>query len=159
MNGHVVKVLFDDGSPINFVSKRLSTSLNIKSQETDFAANMPDGRSHILAETTESLNVVIGAYQERMRFAICNLSAYDLILGKKWREDKDATVNSKNYGTFFIFNKNISIDAFLMGHDDFISRQRLARHLIQKAPVFAIYLQSNDPLCAVDVNAITMGEG
>lgn len=160
VNGHVVKVLFDDGSPIYFVSKRLSTSLNINSQETDFAANMPDGRSHILAETTESLNVVIGAYQERLRFAICNLSAYDLILGKKWRDDKDATINSKNNETSFIFNnKNITIDASLMGQDDFISRQRLARHLIQKAPVFAIYLQSNDPLCAVNVTAITMGEG
>lgn len=160
VNGHVVKVLYDNGSPINFVCKRLSTSLNVKSQETDFAANMPDGRSHILAETTESLNVVIGAYQERMRFAICNLSAYDLILGKKWRDDKDATVNSKNNKISFVCNnKNITIDASRMGQDDFISRQRLARHFIQKASVFAIYLQSNDPLSAVNVNAITMGEG
>ena len=159
VNGHVVKVLFDDGSPINFVSKRLATSLKITTQETNFAASMPDGRSHVLSETTEFLDVVIGAYHERMRFAICALSSYDLILGKKWRDDKDATVNNKNQITFTFNNKNITITASLLEDDNLISRQRLARHLIRRAPVFAIYLESYDPSTFVHVNAIAMGEG
>ena len=159
VNGHLVKVLFDDGSPINVVSRRLVNTLNVTTKETDFAANMPDGRSHVLAETIEPLEIHIGPYQERLRFAVCDLSAYDIILGKKWRDDKDAKINNKKNKISFKFNqKNISITASLKKPHGLISRQRLAKDLIQKVPVFAIYLQSEDPSSTFDINAIKMGE-
>lgn len=160
VNGKVVKVLFDDGSPINVVSRRLVTSLHVKTKGTDFAASMPDGRSHVLAETVDPLEIHIGPYQERLRFAVCELSAYDLILGKKWRDDKDAKINNKKNKISFKFNhKNISITASLKKPEALISRQRLARDLVQRCPVFAIYLQSEDPSSTFDINAITMGQG
>ncbi|KAK1867157.1 hypothetical protein I4F81_009666 [Pyropia yezoensis] len=134
-------------------------TLNVKTPETDFAAKMPDGRSHVLAETIEPLEIHIGLYQERLRFAVCDLSAYDVILGKKWRDDKGAKINNKKNKISFKFNhKNISITASLKKPEGLISRQRLARDLIQRTPVFAIYLQSEDPSSSFDINSIIMGE-
>lgn len=60
---------------------------------------------------------------------------------------------------FFRFNhKSISLTASVKKPEDLISRQRLARDLIQRAPVFAIYLQSEDPSYGFGINSIVMGE-
>jgi len=95
INGKVVRVLFDDGSPINFVSRRLVRSLCVNTKKTNFAADMPDGRSHVL-DATDALDVEIGGYRERLPFAVCDLSRYDVIIGMRWREDKGARINYKN---------------------------------------------------------------
>lgn len=64
VNDHFVRVLLDDGSPINVLSRRLMKTLNVKTTDADFAAIMPDGRSHALAETVEPLEIHIGLYQD-----------------------------------------------------------------------------------------------
>lgn len=106
----------------------------------------------------EPLEIHIGLYQERLRFAVCDISAYDLILGKKWRDDKDSKMNNRKKRMCFKFNhKNISITASLEKPDGFISRPRLARDL-SKRFLFAIYLKSDDPLSRFDINSIIRGK-
>lgn len=60
VNGHVLKVLLDDVSLINVVSRRLVKTLNAKTTETDLAAVMPDGRSHVPGEIIEPFKIHIG---------------------------------------------------------------------------------------------------
>jgi len=55
-NGKVVRVLLDDGSRISFVSWRLVRSLCVNSKKSNFAADMPVGRSHVL-DATDALDV------------------------------------------------------------------------------------------------------
>jgi len=95
INGKVVRVLFDDGSPINFVSWRLIRSLCIDTKKTNFAANMPDGRSHVL-DATDALDVGIGGYQELVPVAVCDLNSYDVTIGMRWHEDTGARINYNN---------------------------------------------------------------
>lgn len=64
VNGHNLKVLFDDVSLISVVTRRLMNTLNAKTTETDLAAAMPDGRSHVPGEIIEHFKIHIGLKQE-----------------------------------------------------------------------------------------------
>lgn len=90
-----MKVLIENESPIIVVSRHLVNSLHVKTNETDFAANMRYGHSHVLAETIEPPKVHTGPFQERLRLALRDVCAYDLIMGKKWRDAKDSKNNHK----------------------------------------------------------------
>lgn len=108
-------MLFDDGSAINVVFRRRTRTLNVKSTETDFAASMPDCHSHVFADTIDPLEIRTGLYQERLRFTVCDLSAYDVILGNKWRDDKGAKINNNKNKLSFKFNhESISITTSLV---------------------------------------------
>ena len=155
VNGTTCKVLFDDGAPINVMSRRLARSLRIETRETDFAADMPDGRSHILAATVQPLRIKIGAYEERLHFAVCELHAYDIILGKKWRDDKQPAINYKHNKISFRFkHKNITIRATLKKPGNVICRQRLARDVKHQVPVYAIFLNGLEPEGDIGINSV-----
>lgn len=74
-----------------------------------------------------------------LRFALRGLHAYDLIVRKKRRDDKDAEINNKiNKVSFMCNHKNISTTAYIKEPEGLISRRRLARDLIEEVPVFSI---------------------
>jgi len=150
-----VRVLFDDGSAINFVSWRLVRSLCIDTKKTNFAADMPDGRSHVL-DATDALDVEIGGYREHLPFAVRDLNRYDVIIGMRWREDKGALINYKNNKiTIKHKRKSITIKA-TQEPSNTISRQRLAQDLKQRSPVFALFLHGSDAGNHIDINSIDL---
>ena len=156
INCKVVRVLFDDGSSIDFVSWRLMRSLCLNTKNTNFAADMPDGRSHVL-DATDALDVEIGGYRERHPFAVCDLSRYDVIIGMRWREEKGARINYKiNKITNKHKRKFITIKAILKSSST-ISRQRLACDLKNRTAIFAVFLHGGQPGSHLDVNSIGVG--
>lgn len=57
--------------------------------------NMPEGCAHKPLEASELVDIEISVHRERIRFAMCELNFYDVILRKKWREVKNAAINNK----------------------------------------------------------------
>jgi len=154
VNGQKVRVLFDDGAPINFISWSHARMLRTNTKKTVFAADMPDGRAHVLY-ATDALDIKIGAYQEELPFSVCDLSRYDVVIGKRWREDNSARVTYKtNKITILYRRKRITITASLEKPSNLISRQRLTRDLKQKFPAFAIFLHGSGTTNDIDMNSI-----
>ena len=142
------------------MSKGLVHTLGLATNESSFAASMPDGRSHVLESTQEPLEVHIGKYAERLKFAVCELAAYDVILGKRWREDKNARVNYKNNKISFRHHRRlITIGATLERPENVISRQRLAKDIKQRVPTFAIFLDTLTPSGTLNLCTISVDRG
>jgi len=156
ITGKVLRVLFDDGSPINFLSWRLVSSLRTNTKKTYFAAGMPESHSHVL-DATDALDVEMGGYRERLLFAVSDLSSYDVMIGMRWREDKGARINYKNNTiTINRKGKSITIKATLETSNN-LSRQRLVRELKHRTRIFAVFVHGAGSGSHVDVNPIGVG--
>lgn len=112
-------------------------TLNVTTKETDFAAHMVDGHSQFLTESTEPSKICVGSYQNRLPFAACDSSAYDIVLGKKRRDEYNALIKkNKNKISFKFDNNIISITASFKKSQGRICTQGLAQDLVQAISVF-----------------------
>lgn len=153
VNGERAKILFDDCAMINFASTKLIERLKIKTIASTENARMPDGKLHPLTSTATPVRLKVGRYQENLHLAVCPLTEYDIILGKKWHEDFDVQKNyRKNKVTFRKGGKPISICATLDKSKTLISKQKLAKILKRGQPAFAIFLRPNEVSAALEMN-------
>lgn len=114
---------------------------------------MPDGTLHALTSTAEPVNLKICRCKEKLHLAVCPLSEYDIILGKKWHEDFEVQKNyRKNEVTFRKGIKPISICATLDQSKTLISKHKLAKHFRRGQSAYAIFLRPSNSSEALEIN-------
>lgn len=153
VNSKTVRVLLDDGSEINLVSRKLFRTLGVGTRKLESSANLSDGRTHML-HANDALPIQIGEHEDNFPFAVCELSNYDLINGKRWREQKQAWINCEtNMIIISHRDERLSIMAALQCPDAIISRQQLTRALKRRMHSLAVFLRKNILMDSLSLNA------
>jgi len=148
-----VKILFDDRAMISFAPNSLIERPKIDTVASSEAAQMPDGQLHHQESTKSPLHLQVGQYQDYLKLAVCSLTTYDIILGKKWHEDYDVPKrNRKNTVTLWNDGKLVFIHATLSRSKFLIGKHKLARQMKRRQPAFAIFLRPTEDDTAVEIN-------
>jgi hypothetical protein len=146
INSHNSKTLFDYGAEINYLSHRIAKQLQIETKEVDQHATFADGTSTPLHQTVVPLNLTIEGYSDSLYMAVCPLSSYDVILGKKWLAKFDLLISHKtNKITFQFENKQVTIQADLERHKSLVSASTSSRTIRRGYKTFALLLNPDQP--------------
>jgi Retroviral aspartyl protease len=91
----------------------------------DQQATFADGTSTPLHQTVVPVNLTIEGYSDSLYMAVCPLSSYDVILGKKWLAKFDPLISHKtNQITFQFENKQVTIQADLERRKSLVSASK-----------------------------------
>jgi len=132
-------VLLGEVCSINFVSWRFARSLCVHTKRTNFAVDMLESRCHVL-HAADALDAEIGEYRERLLFAVCELSRYDVIIGVRWRKNKGARINYKNNKITITHERTFITIKPTLQRRVTLSRQRLNRNLKHPTPILTVFL-------------------
>lgn len=123
------------------------------------AARMPDGSTYNLMSTKYPLRVCVQDYQHELYFAVCPLSTYDVILGKKWHEDYN--VRNKYQTNSITFRENgrtRRINATLELPQNLWRKKQVVHHMQKENAVFAVLLRSREPQEPFELNAVRVNQ-
>lgn len=123
------------------------------------AARMPDGSTYNLMSTKYPLRVCVQDYQHELYFAVCPLSTYDVILGKKWHEDYN--VRNKYQTNSITFRENgrtRRINATLELPQNLWRKKQVVHHMQKENAVFAVLLRSREPQEPFELNAMRVNQ-
>ena len=145
INSEPCRILFDNGAEINYLSQRLVKELNLSTKESSQSATFANGTSAPLQETVDPVSLSLGAYKEPLQFAVCQLSSYDVILGKQWLARLDPLISHRtNQISFKYNNQDIVIDASLEKHKSLVSPSTFSKQIRRGMKAFALILNPQE---------------
>jgi Retroviral aspartyl protease len=112
----------------------------------DQPVTFANGTSTPLHQTFVPVNFTIEGYSDSLYMAVCPLSSYDVILGKKWLSKFDPLISHKtNKITFQIENKQVTIQADIERHKSLVSASTFSRAIHRVYKAFALIINLNQP--------------
>jgi len=114
IQGHRMKIMIDSGASRNFISSRIVDKYHLpnRKQHHETKIVMADGHVGPCALYVPDAHVKIGDYEDNMALFICQLSGYDVLLGKTWLEKWNPSIDWRsNEVSFQQDNKRVSFIA------------------------------------------------
>lgn len=152
LQGKPIRILFDPGSEISYVSKDFCDTQDIHYSQSDFSATMANKETQKLHRTDYPLSLQIKGYTESLLLAVCPLN-HDVILGMNWNNDHKTKIDLEtNTVTFEYQQKWHRVVATQKEQFPIISLNTIVADYENGLPLFAVSLHSTEERNKVSTN-------